>query len=384
MKRRIFLSGASTISLGLAMGASLPLAAASPEKTEARKPAKKRLLFLGGTGFIGPPMVRYAVERGHEVSIFTRGKTRADVAGVEHLTGDRNGDLEALKGRSWDVVLDNNARDYRWVKLTTELLKDSVQQYLFVSSISAYANEALGYENVDKPYGGRAIDVESPLAQIPADFVDGQELPYGQTKAMSEKLAQAAFPGRSTIVRPGFIVGPGDPSDRFTYWPVRIEKGGEVLAPGDGTDQVQIIDVRDLSEWIVRLAESAVYGVYNGVGPASPLTMAEMLYGIRATTTSNVKFNWVPIPFLREQGVQPYSDMPIWLPADPLSAVDNSLAVASGLSFRSLAVTAADTLAWHKARPAKEQAELRTGIRADREKAVLKAWHEHHGATGLK
>ena len=288
MKRRIFLSGASTIRLGLAMGASLPLAAASPEKTQARKPAKKRLLFLGGTGFIGPPMVRYAVERGHEVSIFTRGKTRADVAGVEHLTGDRNGDLEALKGRSWDVVLDNNARDYRWVKLTTELLKDSVQQYLFVSSISAYANEALGYENVDKPYGGPAIDVESPLAQIPADFVDGQDLPYGQTKAMSEKLAQAAFPGRSTIVRPGFIVGPGDPSDRFTYWPVRIEKGGEVLAPGDGTDQVQIIDVRDLSEWIVRLAEST--GWYK-----EPMTFEKFETG-KYASGEQIKFRLFGLP----------------------------------------------------------------------------------------
>lgn len=359
------------------MGTSIPLVAAASTKTSTGKPAKKRLLFLGGTGFIGPPMVRYALERGHEVTIFTRGRSKLELPGVEHLIGDRTGDLEALKGRSWDVVLDNNARDYRWVKLTTELLKDKVEHYLFVSSISAYDSEALGYENVDKPYSGPVINIESPLAKIPTDFVDGQELPYGQTKVMSEKLVQAAFPGRSTIVRPGFIVGPGDQTDRFTYWPVRIERGGEVLAPGDGTDPVQFIDVRDLVEWIVRLAENADYGVYNGVGLVSPPSMAEMLYGIRAVTTRDVKFTWVPIPFLRENNVQPYSDMPIWLPADPLSAVDNSFAVASGLTFRSLAVTVADTLAWHKTRPVAEQEELRTGIKADREKSVLKAWHEH-------
>jgi len=324
-------------------------------------------------------MVSYAVERGHEVTIFTRGKTKADLPGVEHLIGDRTGELDALKGRSWDVVLDNNARDYRWVKLTTELLRDKVENYLFVSSISAYAREEFDYENVGKPITGPAFNTESPLAQMPDDFEDGQELPYGQTKVMSERLAQSAFPGRSTIVRPGFIVGPGDPTDRFTYWPVRIEKGGEVLAPGDGTDPVQIIDVRDLVEWIIRLVENDSYGVYNGVGLASPPSMAEMLYGIRAATTRDVKFTWVPIPFLREHEVQPYSDMPIWIPGDPLSAVDNSLAVASGLTYRPLAVTAADTLAWHKTRPAGEQAELKIGIKSDRAKAVLKAWHAHPG-----
>jgi 2'-hydroxyisoflavone reductase len=374
LNRRHFLTTAGTAGLGLAMGASSPLMAASAGTASTGIPVEKRMLILGGTGFIGPPMVRYAVERGHEVTIFTRGKSRAGLPDVEHLIGDRTGDLDALKDRSWDVVLDNNARDYRWVKLTAELLRGKAEHYLFVSSISAYARELLGYENVDSPYTGPPINAESPLAQIPADFEDGQELPYGQTKVMSEKLAQAAFPGQATIVRPGFIVGPGDPTDRFTYWPVRIDRGGEVLAPGDGTDPVQIIDVRDLVEWIVRLAENDAYGVYNGVGLASPPSMAEMLYGIRAATTNDVDFTWVPIPFLREQNVQPYSDMPIWLPNDPLSAVDNSRAVASGLTFRPLAVTAADTLAWHRTRPAGEQAELKIGIKPDREQSVLKAW----------
>ena len=374
LNRRHFLTGTSAMSLGIALGTSTQLMAAASNKISKSSRVKKRLLILGGTGFIGPPMVRYALERGHEVTIFTRGKSKSKFSDVEHLIGDRTGDLKALEGRKWDVVLDNNARDYRWVKLTTELLKDQVDSYLFVSSISAYANDLFGYDRVDQPWTEAPFSTKSRLAEVPDDFVEGQELPYSETKVLSEILAEAAFPGRTAIVRPGFIVGPGDPTDRFTYWPVRIEKGGEVLAPGDGSDPVQFIDVRDLVEWIVRLAENNDFGVYNGVGLASLPSMAEMLYGIRAATTRPTKFNWVPIPFLREHDVQPYSDMPIWLPDDPLSAVDNSLAIASGLSFRPLAETVSDTLKWHKTRPAEQQAELKIGIKPDREKEVLQAW----------
>ncbi len=377
MNRRKFLTGASAIGAGMTLSKSTQLLAAQSTNTSSGKRPAMRLLILGGTGFIGPPMVRYAVERGHEVTIFTRGKTKADIPGVEHLIGDRSGDLDALNGRTWDVCLDNNARDYRWVQLTTDLLKDNVEHYLFVSSISAYAGEATGYEYFENPWTNPPLNANSPLAFAPDDFEAGQELPYGQSKTMAEKLTNAAFPGRSTVVRPGFIVGPGDPSDRFTYWPVRIDKGGEVLAPGDGTDPVQIIDVRDLCEWIVRLVENATYGSFNGVGIGSPLSMAEMLYGIRAVTSSHVEFTWVPIPFLMENDVQSYSDMPIWIPGDPFSFVDNSLAMASGLTFRPLAVTAKDTLDWHKTRPAEEQAELRIGIKPNREKQVLAAWKKN-------
>ncbi len=375
--RRQFLSGAVTVGVATSLGASSRLLAAAASTA---KPAPKRLLILGGTGFIGPPMVRYAVERGHEVTIFTRGRSRSDVPGVEQLIGDRTGDLDALKGRTWDVVLDNNARDYRWVQLTTELLKDSVEHYLFVSTISAYAGEATGYEFVDRPYDGAPIDTTSPLAEPPAGFEMGQELPYGPTKALAERIAEEAFPGRTTIVRPGFIVGPGDPTDRFTYWPVRIDRGGEVLAPGDGADPVQYIDVRDLTEWMVRLVETGTVGAFNGVGIGAPLSMAEMLYGMRAVTSSSVSFTWVPIDFLREHDVQSYSDMPIWIPGDPLSAVGNSQSIAAGLTFRPLAVTAADTLAWHRSRPAEQQAELRIGISTERETAVLAAWRKERGA----
>jgi len=370
MNRRNFLVSAGAISAGMALGGAPKSIAIAADK-----PTPMKLLILGGTGFIGPPMVRYAVERGHEVTIFTRG-SKSEVPGVEHLVGDRTGDLDALKGRTWDAVLDNNARDYRWVELTTDLLRDSVEQYMFVSTISAYAGEATGYDFVDKPWTGPPIDTRSPLAQPGEGFVRGQELPYGPTKALSEKIAHAAFPGRTTVVRPGFIVGPGDPTDRFTYWPVRIDRGGEVLAPGDGTDPVQFIDVRDLCEWIVRLVETRTFGNFNGVGIGSPLSMAEMLYGMRAITSSAVKFTWVPIPFLMEHDVQSYSDMPIWIPGDPLSVVDNSLAMASGLTFRPLAVTATDTLNWHRTRSVEEQTELRIGIKSAREKQVLDAWHK--------
>jgi 2'-hydroxyisoflavone reductase len=370
MKRREFVTGTAAAAGLIMTGASQVLAQQSASSS-----SSKRILVLGGTGFIGPPTVRYAIERGHEVTIFTRGRSRSDVPGVEHLIGDRNDDLSALRGRSWDVVLDNNARDYRWVQLSTETLKDKAEHYVFISTISAYAGEATGYEYVDTPWTGAPITVDSPLAQLPDGFVMGEELPYGTTKALSEQIVEAAFPDRTTIVRPGFIVGPGDPSDRFTYWPVRIDRGGEILAPGDGTDPVQIIDVRDLMEFTVRLAESGTAGVFNGVGIGAPLSMAEMVYGVRAVTTSDASFTWVPISFLREHDVQAYTDMPIWIPGDPLSAVDNSRAQAAGLTFRPLAVTAADTLAWHKTRPQEAQDKLRIGIDAAREREVLAAWH---------
>lgn len=379
MKRRQFITSAGTLGASLALTSPTRLLAAASAEATVKAHSAKKLLILGGTGFIGPPTVQYAIDRGHEVTIFTRGKTKSAIPGVEHLIGDRANDLEALKGRKWDAVLDNNARDYRWVQMTTDVLKGNVDQYLFVSSISAYAAEATGYEYVDNPWTKAPIDTHSTLALPPADFEFGQELPYGETKALAEKIANEAFPGRTTIVRPGFIVGPGDQSDRFTYWPARINQGGEVLAPGDGSDPVQIIDVRDLTEWMVRLVENGTSGVFNGVGIGSPLSMAEMLHGIRAVTSSQVNLTWVPIDFLRANNIQSYTDMPIWIPGDPLSSVDNSLAMESGLSFRPLAVTAADTLRWHQGRPAEQQAQLRIGVKPDRERTVLAAWKKSKG-----
>jgi len=344
-----------------------------------KAPRAKRLLILGGTGFIGPHMVRYAVSRGHRVSIFTRGRTEADIPDVEHLIGDRNDDLSALEGRRWDVILDNNARDYRWVRLSTNTLRGSADQYLFVSSISAYAGEATGFEGGVRVFMEPTVDESSPLISRPEDFQEGDEAPYGLTKALSEEIAESAFPGRTTVVRPGLIVGPGDRTDRFTYWPVRIHEGGEVLAPGTGEDATQIIDVRDLTEWIVRLAETGTTGIYNATGPEARLSMAEMLYGIRAITSSPVRFTWVPAAFLQKQGVRPWSDMPTWIPGDPLSFVSIRRAMEAGLTFRPLAVTAWDTLDDFMVRPPEERAELQAGLDAAREAAVLAAWHAASG-----
>ncbi|MFH1765555.1 MAG: NAD-dependent epimerase/dehydratase family protein [Gemmatimonadota bacterium] len=386
LDRRDFLRSACVVGGGLALGGDSVLGATpgaagtgpSSERNHGHKVAQgaaKRLLILGGTGFIGPNMVRYAVDRGHEVTIFTRGHSEADIPDVEHLIGDRSGDLGALEGRSWDVILDNNARDYRWVELSTNLLRDSAEHYLFVSSISAFSTADMDLEGVVYPLSQPIVDEDAPLFSRPPDFQEGQEAPYGLSKTLGEQASEAAFPGRATIVRPGLIVGPGDPTDRFTYWPVRIDQGGEVLAPGDGSDPTQIIDVRDLTEWIVRLAEEGTTGRFNATGPGTRMSMAEMLHGIRAITSAPVSLTWVPFGFLQENEVLPWSDMPAWIPNDPITFVSVERAVAAGLTFRPLADTALDTLRFHKARPEEERNNMPAGISPEREREILSAWH---------
>jgi 2'-hydroxyisoflavone reductase len=310
------------------------------------------------------------------VTILTRGKSQADVGDVEHLIGDRNNDLSALGKRQWDVVLDNNARDYRWVQLSTRALKDSVGQYLFVSSISAYRTDDMSYATRDRVLAKPIIDETSERFTPPPGWKDGDVAPYGLNKALSENIAHAAFPGRTTVVRPGLIVGPTDPTDRFTYWPVRIDEGGEVLAPGNPNHSNQIIDQRDLTEWIVRLAETGTMGDFNATGPTARMSMAEMLYGIRAVTTNPVEFTWVPETFLEEQKVAPWSDLPAWAPGDPLMYVSVARAVAAGLTFRPLADTVRDTLDWDKQRPEAERAKRGAGMTRAREAELLAAWRQ--------
>jgi len=334
----------------------------------------KRLLVLGGTGFIGPHMVRYAVERGHEVTIFTRGRSAADIPDVEHLVGDRNDDHSALRGRTWDVVLDNNAQDYRWVRRSTELLADAAEQYVLVSSISAYALEGFGWENAGRILTEPAVAEDAPLIRPPAGWTDGQEAPYGLMKSLSEEIVRRAFTGRATVVRPGLIVGPGDPTDRFTYWPVRLDEGGEVLAPGNPEHATQVIDQRDLTEWIVRLAESGTAGDFNATGPAGRMSMATMLDRVGSATSGTYELTWVPEPFLEQEGLRPWSDLPAWIPGDPLMFVDVRRAVGAGLTFRALTDTARDTLAWDRARPAEERENRAAGMSREREREVLARW----------
>ncbi len=331
--------------------------------------AKLRILILGGTGFIGPYHVRYALERGHAVSIFNRGRTNPQLfPGVEKLVGDRTNDLKALEGKQWDVVIDNSATDPTWVERSASLLQRSVKRYVFTSTRSVYFDTSRVPMTVDAPV---CTPENTPVES-------GKPLPYCLAKALAEKTVRRYFPDRHLIVRPSLIIGPGDLTDRFTYWPVRIERGGEVLAPGDGTDPVQIIDARDLCEWMVRLAEMGTMGTYNGLGPKQFRTFAELLHGIKAVTTSDATFTWVDADFLAKHQVRPYQEMPVWMPArngrEGFGRFDISKEVALGLTFRSLAVTAKDTLDYYHAQPTDRQEKLRAGIAPAREAEVLAAW----------
>ena len=342
-----------------------------------------RLLVLGGTGFIGPHMVEYALGRGHEVTLFNRGRTNTHLfPEVERLIGDRNDDVSALEGREWDVVLDNNATLPSWVRRTAGLLREAADHYIHVSTLSVYAGTSFAIKPRRTVAPGsaeeerRRIDEDSELAALP-DGLEGEEVTggtYGPFKVLAEEEARTAFRGRATIVRPGLIVGPGDPTDRFTYWPVRIEGGGDVLVPGDGLDSAQFIDVRDLTAWIVRIAEGRTPGTYNATGPRARLSFAEMVYGIRAVTSSAVRFRWVGTDFLVRHEVRPWSDLPVWIPDDPLGYVRIDRAVAEGLTFRPLSETAQDTLEWHRSRPAEDREPLRTGLDRAREAELLEAW----------
>lgn len=336
---------------------------------KAQKPLS--ILILGGTGFIGPSQVRYAVARGHKVTVFNRGKTNPGTlpAGVEQLIGDRNGNLKALEGRKWDAVIDNPSTLPRWVRDAAQLLKDSANHYLFISTLSVYATHS--QPNMDET-------AETATLADPTTEEIGPN--YGGLKALAEKEAERAFPGRTTVVRPGLIVGAGDNSDRFSYWPLRIARGGEVLAPGNPDDPVQFIDARDLGEWTIRLLEQKAFGTFNAIGPVSRLSVAEMLHGIRAIIPGStpISFTWVPASFLEEQKVNPWSDMPVWIPPAGeyagFGSRSNKKAIAAGLTFRPLADTARATLEWADARPAERKAKLRAGLTAEREAEVLAAW----------
>lgn len=361
--RRTFLKAAAVVGGALSLGGTRRLGA-----SQARSPRPLRILILGGTGFIGPHQVSYALERGHSLTLFNRGRTAPELfPDVEQLRGDRaTGDLEELGGgREWDVVIDNSATDPRWVRDSAQFLKDRAGQYIFISTQSVYASRAeIG------------MDETAPVGR--PDLPKEEWTGYGPSKALSEEEAQRAFPGRATIVRPSLIVGPGDGTDRWTYWPVRVHRGGHVAAPGTPRDPMQFIDVRDLCEWLIRLGEDGTAGVFNAVGPEAPLTSAEMLYGIRAVTSTPVSFTWVDADFLREMGVRAWSDMPAWqVPRGSTAGfarMSNARALAAGLTFRPLADTARDTLEWFLSQPPERQANLGAGLPPERERWLLAAW----------
>ncbi len=369
---------------GAASAHDLLASVASTRLPVQRAPASLNILILGGTGFTGPEQVEYAVARGHKVTLLNRNKRRPDLfkGKVEQLVGDLSGDLSALKGLKFDVVIDNPTTFPAWVRNAAQYLKGHTKHYIFISTISVYPDNSVPGADETAATTPMPADLD-PYTLVPTDA--GKY--YGALKSFAEKEVEKHYPGINTIIRPGLIVGPLDPSDRFTYWPTRIERGGTVMAPGTPNDPVQFIDARDIAEWTVRMAESREFGTYNTTGPGKPLTIAEMLYGIRAVTTAGAQFVWVPADFLAEQKVRGWSNMPVWVnPVGPSAGFmrrSTARALAKGLTFRPLAVTAKDTLDWFKTLPPEEQKKTedatRAGLPAAREAEVLKAWAERQG-----
>jgi 2'-hydroxyisoflavone reductase len=383
--RRDFLRDAALLGGALAFGrtGARRVAAPSSHGPTTSAPRALDILILGGTGLTGPHQVRYALARGHKVTVFNRGRRNDRLPpGVTALSGDRNlHQLDALRGKSWDVVIDNPSTVPFWVRDAGQVLRDHTKQYVLISTISVY--DTKGRTTLDESSPLLEYTKGDPMAVTLQEVFKDPEALYGQMKTASEREARKWFADHTTIIRPTLIVGPGDDSFRFTYWPYRIAKGGEILAPGDGMDHVQLIHARDLGEWTIRVAESGTVGTFNAAGPASALTMAEQLYGIRGALDGNrdVRFTWVPAEFLATQKVTPWGDMPTWVPrTDPDYAgeqVDNHRAIAARLTFRPLATSAADALEWFTAQPeaARTRMVQSAGLPADRERAVLAAWH---------
>ncbi len=377
--RREFLKQ-STIGAAALATLSLPLLQSCETTKVAAAPRKLKVLILGGTGFVGPCIVRRAVAQGHAVTIFNRGKTDpgafADLA-IEKLIGDRKaGDLKALEGREWDAVVDVWPSYPKYVREAVELLADHCDHYLFVSTISVY--QPLSEPNQDE---SAPVLTLPPNADPEKSSLTGGN--YGALKVLCEQAAEKVMPGQVTVIRPGLIVGPDDDSDRYTYWPLRIAAGGEVLAPGTPDDPVQFIDVRDLAQFIVHCLETTTVGVMNGTGPQGGMPIVKMLEACREASGSDARFTFVPDDFLDEQRIQGWSDVPVWIsprqPGGGLTSVSVKRAIDAGLTFRSPIVTARDTLAWFKT--TQKGRALTGGLTRERESAALTAWHVK-AATG--
>ncbi|WP_419948167.1 NAD-dependent epimerase/dehydratase family protein [Candidatus Palauibacter sp.] len=324
-----------------------------------------RLLILGGTGFIGPHMVRHALARGHEVTLFNRGRTNPELfPGVETLIGDRDGALDALRGKEWDYVIDNSGYVPRLVRDSATLLRDAVGRYLFTSTGSVY-----NFDQDELREDSTLLEVTDPASEDVGQY-------YGELKVLCEEAVQEIYGDRGTVTRLHVVAGPGDPTDRFTYWPVRTHHGGEVIAPGDMDNPVQYIDVRDLAEFCMHLLEADTGGIFNVAGPTLDETrMDEFLYGIRATVTTPLSFTWVDEDFLRNR--EPPARFPLWYsqrgPTRALAQVRSHRGVEAGLRFRPLAVTARETLDWFLGEPEERRAQLQLNLERDAE--ILAHWN---------
>ncbi len=319
------------------------------------------LLVIGGTRFVGRHFVEAAQARGHTITLFHRGKSNADLfPEVEKILGDRELDLDKLKGRHWDAVLDTCGYVPRVARLSAEALADAVDHYVFISTISVYANPVQAGANEDAPLETMADETSEEFSEH-----------YGALKVLCERAVEAALPGRVLIVRPGMIVGPHDPTDRFTYWMARAKKGGEILAPGEPERQAQMIDARDLGAWLVHLIERRQVGTFNATGPAETLTWDAMLNTCQTVAGSEAAFTWLSDAFLQAQEV-PMEQLPFWVPEpyDGVFAVSVQRALDAGLTYRPLADTVRDTLNWitQLDRP------LQIGLDPAREAELLAAW----------
>ncbi len=354
LDRRDLLKGAVTLGAATLMSGAVA-------KTKAMK-----ILVLGGTGFIGPHFVESALARGHQITLFNRGRTNKEMfPAATKLVGDRDGGLDALKKGEWDVVLDNSGYVPRHVKDSASLLKGRVGRYLFTSSVAAY-------DVVPDRLPMGATSTLKVLAEPGSENVGKY---YGDLKAVAEGYVTDIYGDAATIVRPTYVAGPGDGTQRFTWWVDRIHRGGDILAPGAPLASYSLIDVRDLAEFYLTLIENNTAGTFNAAGPAGTFNWGGLLNGIRATTSTEVRFHWADSKFLLSQNVNG-RELPMW---NPGSEAINSLlweyetSVAAGLRFRSLATTAMDTRAWHRTLTTKQQLFTRAGIDSKKEAQVLAA-----------
>jgi 2'-hydroxyisoflavone reductase len=342
-----------------------------------------KLLIIGGTRFVGHHLVTAALARNHEVTLFNRGKHQHTASSdVETIHGDRNSDLSKLQGHLWDAVIDTCGYLPRAVRASAESLSDSVNRYVFISSLSVYADMSVP-----------GVDENAPLATLTddrlekANEIDSSGQPsavtygemYGGLKALCERAAEEAMPNRVLVIRPGLIVGSRDYTDRLTYWVVRVARGGEVLAPGRPSRHLQFIDARDLAEWIVRMIEHKETGIYNVNRPPDMLTMGGVLGECKEVSRSDASFTWVSEDFLTQEKVGAWIEMPLWIPENNsrlkgFMSINCNKAVSSGLSFRPLSDTIRDILTWRETNHPDE--ELKAGIDPDREQGLLRKWHE--------
>lgn len=326
------------------------------------------LLIIGGTRFLGRALVDVALARGHRVTLFNRGQSNPGLYGeLEQIHGDRDGGLDVLAGRQWDAVIDTCGYFPRLVGDSARFLADKVDHYTFISTLSVYSDTSI--VGLDEHGAVGTIDDET------VEEITGET--YGPLKVLCEKAVEAGMGAeRSLHVRAGLIVGPYDLSDRFTYWPARVARGGEVLTPGTPNAPVQFVDVRDLADWTVRATEARLFGPYNATGPAETLTMGQVLQTCVAVSGTEAAFTWVDDAFLLANEVGAYVEMPLWVPAEHagFDTFDCRKAWAAGLTFRPLAETVRDTLAWQATRPADYQ--WRGGLKPEREAELLQKWRE--------